>query len=164
MKKKLITYGVRGMMEYRVSIPVGRSKVDITFSGGGVTACGKVPATYTTSSLMIQDSIERSVYFTKGYITKERVIELDEEIATTEKPTVTKNTAANQSAAADKETEIISSKSEAEDSDGNKKTFACNDDAKDWLEENFNAPRSKMLTRKDIIAIGLTNGIKIEFI
>lgn len=41
--------------------------------------------------------------------------------------------------------------------------FTCNDDAKDYLEENFGVARSKLRTRADIVSAGKENGVDIHF-
>lgn len=41
--------------------------------------------------------------------------------------------------------------------------FACNDDARDYLETNFGAVRSKLRTRADITAFASERGVNITF-
>lgn len=41
--------------------------------------------------------------------------------------------------------------------------FSCNEDAKDYLEQNFGVARSKMHTRKEIIAMGRLHRVAISF-
>ena len=41
--------------------------------------------------------------------------------------------------------------------------FACNDDAKDYLEQQFRVIRSKLHNRAEIIAVGKANGVNIIF-
>ena len=80
MKKKRITYGVSGMMEYQSIIRFGKNTLKVTFTGGSMNAIGVTPATYTTSSFLIQQAIENSNEFKRGRIRIVRTIELDEEI------------------------------------------------------------------------------------
>ena len=47
MKKKRITYGVSGMMEYQCIIRFGKNTLKVTFTGGSMNAIGVTPATYT---------------------------------------------------------------------------------------------------------------------
>lgn len=80
MKKKRITYGVSGMMEYQCIIRFGKNTLKVTFTGGSMNAIGVTPATYTTSSFLIQQAIENSNEFERGRIRIVRAIELEEEI------------------------------------------------------------------------------------
>lgn len=80
MKKKRITYGVLGMMEYQGLIRFGRSTLKVNFSGGSMNAIGVTPATFTTGNFLIQQAIENSSEFKRGRIRIERAVELDEEL------------------------------------------------------------------------------------
>ena len=80
MKKKRITYGVYGMMEYQSIIKIGRATLKVMFSDGSMTAIGQNPAKYTTSDFLVQRAIENSSEFKKGRITIVSSIELDEEV------------------------------------------------------------------------------------
>ena len=57
MKKKRITYGVPGMMEYQSLIRLGMGTLKVNFSGGSMNAIGVTPATFTTSNFLIQQAI-----------------------------------------------------------------------------------------------------------
>lgn len=48
MKKKKITYGVSGMMEYQAIIKIGKATMKVPFSEGSMTAMGVNPARFTT--------------------------------------------------------------------------------------------------------------------
>lgn len=80
MKKKKITYGVKGMMEYKTEIPMGRSTLKINFTDGSMTAMGVNPASFTTENFMVQHAIEHSKEFKRGRIYKDSEIVLDEEV------------------------------------------------------------------------------------
>ncbi len=80
MKKKRITYGVYGMMEYQTIIKIGRATLKVLFTDGSMTAIGQNPAKYTTSDFLVQRAIENSSEFKKGRITVVNTIELDEEV------------------------------------------------------------------------------------
>ena len=80
MKKKRITYGVYGMMEYQTIIKIGRATLKVLFTDGSMTAIGQNPAKYTTSDFLVQRAIENSSEFKKGRITIVNSIELDEEV------------------------------------------------------------------------------------
>lgn len=80
MKKKRITYGVHGMMEYQSIIKIGRATLKVLFTDGSMTAIGQNPAKYTTSDFLVQHAIENSSEFKRGRITVMDTIELDEEV------------------------------------------------------------------------------------
>ena len=80
MKKKRITYGVYGMMEYQAIIKIGRATLKVLFTDGSMTAIGQNPAKYTTSDFLTQHAIENSSDFKKGRIHVVNTIELDEEV------------------------------------------------------------------------------------
>lgn len=80
MKKKRITYGVHGMMEYQSIIKIGRATLKVLFTDGSMTAIGQNPAKYTTSDFLVQHLIENSSEFKRGRITVVDTIELDEEV------------------------------------------------------------------------------------
>lgn len=80
MKKKRITYGVYGMMEYQTVIKIGRATLKVMFTDGSMTSIGQNPAKYTTSDFLVQHTIENSSDFKKGRITIVNTIELDEEV------------------------------------------------------------------------------------
>lgn len=80
MKKKRITYGVHGMMEYQSIIKIGRATLKVLFTDGSMTAIGQNPAKYTTSDFLVQHAIENSSEFKCGRITVVDTIELDEEV------------------------------------------------------------------------------------
>lgn len=80
MKKKRITYGVNGMMEYQTVIKIGRATLKVMFTDGSMTSIGQNPAKYTTSDFLVQHAIENSSDFKRGRITIVNSIELDEEV------------------------------------------------------------------------------------
>lgn len=80
MKKKRITYGVYGMMEYQTIIKIGRATLKVLFTDGSMTAIGQNPAKYTTSDFLVQRAIENSSELKKGRIQVVDTIELDEEV------------------------------------------------------------------------------------
>jgi len=80
MKKKRITYGVNGMMEYQALIKIGRATLKVMFTDGSMTSIGQNPAKYTTSDFLVQHAIENSSDFKRGRIVVVNTIELDEEV------------------------------------------------------------------------------------
>ena len=80
MKKKRITYGVRGMMEYQALIPLGKVTLKILFTDGSMNSLGAHPAKFTTDNFMVQHAIENSSDFRRGRIQVLHVYELDEDV------------------------------------------------------------------------------------
>lgn len=169
MKKKRITYGVAGMMEYQAVIKVGKKNVSILFSDGSVSAMGTNPATFTTDNIILQIAIESSSDYNRGRIKTINVTELEEELRI-ERPEH------EQSVVDQNETTKSESKVESDGADETETgaesicegltqlEFSCNDDAKDYLEQTFGYIRSKLRNREDIIKAGKDNGVEIIFV
>lgn len=187
MKKKRITYGVSGMMEYQSIIRFGKNTLKVTFTGGSMNAIGVTPATYTTSSFLIQQAIENSNEFKRGHIRIVRTIELDEEIHIERPKPATaiaerRNPAPTPTAEAEKvpepTEEAEAAEVNAEDGATSEEQpeesaptapltqveFSCNDDAKDYLEQTFGYVRSKLRNREDIINAGKVHNVEIIFV
>lgn len=185
MKKKRITYGVSGMMEYQSIIRFGKNTLKVTFTGGSMNAIGVTPATYTTSSFLIQQAIENSNEFKRGRIRIVRTIELDEEIhierpkpataiaersnpaptAKAEKaPEPTEDAEAAEVNAEDGATSEEQPEESAPTAPLTQVEFSCNDDAKDYLEQTFGYVRSKLRNREDIINAGKSHNVEIIFV
>lgn len=112
MKKKRITYGVYGMMEYQTIIKIGRATLKVLFTDGSMTAIGQNPAKYTTSDFLVQRAIENSSEFKKGRIMTVSTIELDEDVRIERNPAKPSTQTANVAAKAvidNKPTEASSS-------------------------------------------------------
>ena len=60
--------------------------------------------------------------------------------------------------------EVWPPKSEEQDAPLTQVEFASNDEAKDYLEQNFGLVRSKLRNREDIFNAGKANGVEIIFI
>lgn len=191
MKKKRITYGVSGMMEYQTIIRFGKNTLKVTFTGGSMNAIGVTPATFTTNNFLIQQAIENSNEFKCGRISFVKVVELNEELrierAKAAPVAVPKNVAeapAIYKAPAVPEAEGVNivEDTKGETADQTPPTteplpekqenvatmtqveFSCNDDAKDYLEQTYGFVRSKLRNREDIIAAGKAHGIDIIFV
>lgn len=61
-------YGVYGLSEWSVLIPIGNARLRVHFSGGSMSGYGRRPATFETKSREIAKAIENSCYFTSGRI------------------------------------------------------------------------------------------------
>lgn len=112
MKKKRITYGVYGMMEYQAIIKIGRVTLKVLFTDGSMTSIGQNPAKYTTSDFLTQHAIENSSDFKRGRIQVVNTIELDEDVRIERNPAKPSTQTANVAAKAvidNKPTEASSS-------------------------------------------------------
>ena len=112
MKKKRITYGVYGMMEYQAIIKIGRATLKVLFTDGSMTSIGQNPAKYTTSDFLTQHAIENSSDFKRGRIQVVNTIELDENVRIERNPAKPSTHTANVAAKAvidNKPTEASSS-------------------------------------------------------
>lgn len=189
MKKKRITYGVSGMMEYQCLIRFGKNTLKVTFTGGSMNAIGVTPATFTTSNFLIQQAIENSNEFKRGRIRVVSFIELDEDLRI-ERPVVApapvpvekaeetdtdlsdKSDESEEAEEAEEaeaipqadETPKIHETPQADETQKTEVEFSCNDDAKDYLEQTFGFVRSKLHNREEIIAAGASKGIQITFV
>lgn len=65
-------YGVYGLMEFKAVIPAGKGTLNVSFTGGSVTAFGVVPATFSTSDPVVIHLLEKSEYFRNGKIKRIR--------------------------------------------------------------------------------------------
>ena len=201
MKKRKITYGVSGMMEFQAVIKVGRNNMKVLFTDGSMNAMGVNPAKFTTTNYMVQHAIENSPEFKRGLIKRISVIDLDENVqierytqpaapapaptpATESDNAPTAEPAPEQTAEADDddadaeaESEIAEApEAEQEDTEAGEAPeakadqprveveFAINDDAKDYLEQNYGAVRSKLRTRSDILAFAEAHNVDIKFV
>ncbi len=182
MKKKRITYGVYGMMEYQALIKIGKATLKVLFTDGSLTAFGQNPAKYTTSDFLVQHAIENSSDFKRGRITVVNSTELDEEVRIERNPSKTSAEAkaksadaATANAEASVETPAVEAEtaSEAvadtpspeEAAEGETEVeFTDNQEAKDYLAKNFGVKASSLRNREDIKAAGETYGVKITFI
>lgn len=171
------------MMEYQSIIRFGKNTLKVTFTGGSMNAIGVTPATYTTSSFLIQQAIENSNEFKRGRIRIVRTIELDEEIHIERPKPATaiaerRNPAPTPTAEAEKVPEPTEEAEAAEDGATSEEQpeesaptapltqveFSCNDDAKDYLEQTFGYVRSKLRNREDIINAGKAHNVEIIFV
>lgn len=69
MKKFKKTYAIYNLTEKHTSFFLGKTRVQVSFTGGIVTKKGVTPATFTTEDPVVQFAIENSADFKKGTIT-----------------------------------------------------------------------------------------------
>lgn len=173
------------MMEYQAVIKVGKKNVSINFSDGSMSAMGTNPATFTTDNIIIQNAIEASNDYRRDRIAIVSTIVLDEELPILRNapkpaqspapavPTPTKNEASPEipNGAPGIETTPQESKDNADTTEKAEEPalhtqveFSCNDDAKDYLEQNFGYVRSKLRNREDMVNAGKAHGVEIIFV
>ena len=178
MKKKRITYGINGFMDYQVVINVGKSHLNIMFSDGTMTAFGSNPCRFTTENFILQQSIERSKEFKKGLIKVLHVIELNDDLKF-------ENNTGEFIKSLDDESHQDDAKSISDDvshqddaksiSDDepsdvevqvsrNSVEFEYNEEAKDYLEKEFGVNRGTLINRKTIVECGKNLGVDITFV
>lgn len=162
MKKKIKTYGVRGLMEWICNIPVGKSNMRIEFTGGVLTSYGNTPAKFVTKDLLKQTIIENSDLFKNKRIELLSVIDTDED----EDRIVSAPANEAEKPSESSKTEAVSEKKEEAQTveTVTTKEFSCNDDAKDFFETEFGVKRSSMRTRADIIKTGSMLGFEVRFV
>lgn len=186
MKKKVITYGVYGMMEYQTVIKMGKSSMKVNFSDGSINSFGQNPAKFTTKNFMIQHAIEHSYDFRRGLIQIINEHELDEEVQISHNPVAIEPEFGDDEVKAKVEdvvsggtdglegTEVsdvtegtdaeVSDVTEGAESSETEVEFSTNDEAKQYLESQFGVQRSKLRTRADIEKAGMQYGVKIYFV
>lgn len=184
MKKKRITYGINGFMDYQVVINVGKSHLNIMFSDGTMTAFGSNPCRFTTENFILQQSIERSKEFKKGLIKVLHVIELNEDLkfenntgefikSLDESSDVDVSHQDAAKSISDDEAHQDDAKSISDDEASDVKEvqvsrisveFEYNDEAKDYLEKEFGVNRGTLINRKTIVECGKNLGVDITFV
>ncbi len=170
MKKKRITYGVAGMMEYQAVIKIGRLTMKVLFTDGSANAMGMNPATYSTENLIVQQAIESSDQFKRGLIKVVGVVELDEDVQIMHNRNEENREGLSGShlEAGENEAEEKADENRRGETAGHgtltEMEFDNNDDAKDYLEQAFGCVRSRLRNREDIKAAGEANGVKIIFV
>lgn len=179
MKKKVITYGVYGMMEYQTVVKMGKATMKVNFSDGSINSFGQNPAKFTTKNFMIQHAIEHCYDFRRGLIQIINVQELDEEVKISHNPVNCENETdtglldeepvsaeiiSDEMPQAAEDVEAESAEGAADESTQTEVEFCTNDEAKNYLESTFGVQKSKMRTRADIEKVGLQYGVKIYFV
>ncbi len=86
MKQYLKTYGIRGMNEVHLLLPVGKCKMAVDFTGGNSGGDGASPAEFATKDPFTQSVIEHSDPFKRGYILLLRKIVIGEVPAAKKEP------------------------------------------------------------------------------
>lgn len=124
------TYGIFGLLEWHGYVTSGTTRMKVSFTNGSTSAWGVAPATFTTKDALTQHIIENSDQFKGGRIRLVRSVEI-----------------AEPKKARARETKATTDEANAEDKT---LSFSYNDEAKDYLVENFGAERAKIMTRRQI--------------
>ena len=178
VNKSKTTYGVYNLIEWHALLHLGKGRVKVTFTGGSITTQGVTPATFTTEDPVVQFAIERSPEFKSGKIKVVRRVKL-EGLIPIERNGLgprSKDLAQNHSGGMGQDG---GGGFGAEDGAGSSEEggetaaagigmtqveFASNDEAKDYLEQNFGLVRSKLRNKEDIYKAGKANGVEIFFV
>lgn len=163
MKKKRITYGVYGFMEYQSLIKVGPATMKVTFTDGSMNAMGTTPATFATNNLIVQRSIEFSRDFKRGLIKRVSVVELNQEEVLGRNPVKVENSEPKTESAVP-EPKPEQSAPKAEDavpvnSDIEEIAVTCLADARQLLQDRFGYEASKVRTTGQIMAAATAHNI-----
>lgn len=139
MKQK--EYGVYGMAEWKIILPVAGRILNIYFTGGTASSgTGVRPATFTTCNEIVQYAIENSVHFKSGRV--EIINEAD-----IEEP----NAEANEDAVSDEEST----------GDFTDVEVGSLEEAVDYLVSNFDdANKQQLRSKKAANAFAETKGVR----
>lgn len=175
MKKQLKTYGVPLKMDYIITIRIGGViPRTIHFSGGSITLCGMRSATYSTSDIMEQITIESLPEFHNGIIRIEDCRELNEEVEVARNPEASVADATPESdaqepveespsPAVEESEDVASDATEVADAEEVRVAFHTNQEAKDFLVDKYGVMPSKIRSREEIIATAKSYGVDIIF-
>ena len=133
------TYGIFGLLEWHGYVTSGTTRMKVSFTNGSTSAWGVAPATFTTKDALTQHIIENSDQFKGGRIRLVRSVAIAEP------------------------TKPQSAKAQALNEEAKQLSFSYNDEAKDYLVENFGAERAKIMTRRQIEDFAKGKGIEITW-
>jgi hypothetical protein len=185
MKKKRITYGVSGMIEYQAVISVGRNTAKVSFTGGSQTSSGMRPASFTTDNLILQNAIESCPDYKRGRIYTVNVIELDEDINVegrrvrshsdvTDASAVTDTLDAAQESSKKKSKTVKATEEQtaaaeeamaraAAGGEPQVMEVSCKDVAKQYLQDRYGVNPAGLYTREDVAREALKYGIIFKY-
>lgn len=174
---KVKTYGVPELTEWHGKVKAGTIQIAVSFTGGTSSPSGAQPAYLVTKDPITQFVIENSKEFRNGFI----ILLMSQDIpgnhprmavpklSAKATPLHLENTAVEETETASEEvgTNLEESESkissQTEESQMVEMEFSCNDDAKDYLEQQFGYVRSKLINREAIVNAGKVHGIEITF-
>lgn len=163
-KKKIKTYGVRGLMEWVCNIPVGKSHMRIEFTGGVLTSYGNTPAKYVTKDLLQQTIIEHSEFYKNKRIVLLSVVdsyEDEDRMPKTEKPA--EQVPAPPAPSTAPKTEQAAGSDGERTSDGKLIVKVTSlDDAKTYLNEKCGIAVRELRSKANILDAAEANGVSFE--
>lgn len=168
---KVKTYGVPELTEWHGKVKAGTIQVAVSFTGGTSSPSGAQPAYLVTKDPITQFVIENSKEFKNGFITllMSQDIPGNHPRMAVPTPLHLDKIAVEEAENAPKESGTNLEEAEAKDparteeSQMVKMEFSCNDDAKDYLEQQFGYVRSKLINREAIVNAGKAHGIEMTF-
>lgn len=149
MRKK---YEVKGMMEWHPVFKVGRSRMQVSFTGGHLCGGGVTPASFETADAVVQSVIERSEAFRSGRI--RLGLTLDEDPAPAPKPQPQKQRVPAPAAQA-------TAAATAPDTSLTTETFETLDEAADFLHFNRGLPVARLMDEESCVREGAALGLRI---
>ncbi len=149
MKKKIKTYGVKGLMEWMCNIPVGKTHLQVEFTGGVLTQYGNTPAKFTTDDMLKQAIIENSKPFKNGKITLLSCIESQED----ETRRLEGGNTSNETDTDDNEDNSNDDKQQASEAPEAQNVVEVEslDDAKEYLNQKYGIAVRNLRSRQAII-------------
>lgn len=164
----LKVYGINGLLEWHGFVNANGVKMKVDFTNGSVTAFGVAPATFSTRNELTQFILENSDMYKSGRI---RIVQVVHEEGDEPKPegenrearipmAQTEPVKADEAAV----TAAASTETETEAAEAKVVEVSCNDDAKDYMVENYGVSRSKMRNRDQIEAVAKENGVVFSWI
>ncbi|MDE5813330.1 MAG: hypothetical protein K2H72_03500 [Muribaculaceae bacterium] len=150
MKKR---YDVKGMMEWHTEFKVGRSRLQVSFTGGHMCGGASTPASFETSDPVVQAIIEGSPAFKNGRI---RVGSVTQTASTDRQP---------QPPSAESSASVVAEQP-AEGSGAASQTtvveYKTKTGASDFLQFEKGIPIERLLTAEDCIAEARKIGIDLR--
>ena len=187
IKRYKKTYGILHLTEKHTVFYLGKTKVNVSFTGGIVTKKGVTPATFTTDDPIVQVAIENSADFKKGVIRLQSQYLMHGEVKigknatkkpeertegkTMENPEPTPEPTPEPCAEEIPEVTDVASEEadsggqEAEDAVGLEVVDAsCKDVAKQYLQEHYGENPAPLRTRADVQECAARHGITFNFV
>lgn len=159
MKKKIKTYGVKGLMEWVCNVPVGKTHMRVEFTGGVLTPYGNTPAKYTTSDPLKQAVIENSPLYKSGRIKLLRSRDTDEEYVIGGEEAVSDNS----EGVAEQPTSDASTNEDNTPSSSSVIQVDNIDAAREYLIAHYELSRGKLRYKKNILDAAAEQGIEFKF-
>lgn len=158
MSKTLKIYGINGLLEWHGFVNANGVKMKVDFTNGSVTAFGVAPATFGTRNELTQFILENSDMYKSGRI---RIVQVIHEEGDEPEP---EPKGESQEPGVENREPSAESQEAPEAAEAKVVEVSCNDDAKDYMVENYGVSRSKMRNRDQIEAVAKENGVVFSWI